>query len=242
MTHQVDDEQPSRPGYGIDAPSVPALLLGACAIAVAAAIVTGAWIAWLPAIVVFGSAGGLYLHTTLRGKVRVWRRLLDREAPGTGALALDVGCGRGMVLVEVARRLPNGRAVGIDIWSARDQSGNDVGTTRRNAAGGGVEERVRLGTADMRDLPFPDGTFDLVTSNAAIHNLRTDDDRNAAVAEMWRVARPGGRLIVADIAHTSDIAEVLAALGAVDLVRTSAGWEGWYGIPFYRTTVVTATR
>jgi hypothetical protein len=63
-----------------------------------------------------------------------------------------------------AQCLPRGRAVGVDVWSTTDQSGNAEQVTRQNAALEGVAERVELHTADMRQLPFDDGSFDVVLS------------------------------------------------------------------------------
>ena len=93
---------------------------------------------------------GIYVYITRAGKFAVWADLLDRlELKGDERL-LDIGCGRGAVLLMAAQRLPRGRAVGIDVWSTTDQSGNAEQVTRRNAALEGVAERVELHTADMR--------------------------------------------------------------------------------------------
>jgi hypothetical protein len=59
-----------------------------------------------------------------------------------------------------------GEATGVDIWQAEDLSGNRPEATLENARREGVEDRVRIHTADMRKLPFPDGTFDVVVSRA----------------------------------------------------------------------------
>jgi arsenite methyltransferase len=67
---------------------------------------------------------------------------------------LDLGCGRGAVLVLVAKLLPRGTAAGIDLWLTQDQSGNAVGATWRNAEAEGVADRVELVTGDIRWLPL----------------------------------------------------------------------------------------
>ena len=92
---------------------------------------------------------GVYVHFTRAGKIAVWADLLDRlELRGDERL-LDIGCGRGAVLLMAAQRLPRGRAVGVDIWSTKDQSGNAQQVTRLNAELEGVADRVELHTADM---------------------------------------------------------------------------------------------
>ncbi|MBS1838339.1 MAG: class I SAM-dependent methyltransferase, partial [Actinobacteria bacterium] len=153
-----------RGTYGVDAPYVPALLLIAAAACVGFAATSGQWLQWLPAIVVLGGSGVVYLHTTLRGKFVVWDRLADGLDLRGDESVLDVGCGRGMVLTAVAGRLTSGRATGVDIWSSHDQSGNDMTATSQNAELEGVSDRVVLETGDMRSLPFADSTFDVIVT------------------------------------------------------------------------------
>jgi arsenite methyltransferase len=66
-----------------------------------------------------------------------------------------------------------------------------------------VSEQVRLIDGDMTDLPFPDGSFDLVLACLAIHNLHPTARRENAIGEAIRVLRPGGQLAVIDIAGTA---------------------------------------
>ena len=87
---------------------------------------------------------------------------------------------------------------GIDIWSIKDQSGNARDVTLRNASLEGVADHVQIDTGDMRALPHPDATFDLVVSSMAIHNIRSQADRKLAVTEGFRVLKPGGRMVIAD--------------------------------------------
>lgn len=68
---------------------------------------------------------GIYLHTTLHGKLRIWRRELDQAGLKGDERLLDLGCGRGAVLIEAARRLPTGHAVGVDLWSGRTRAATD---------------------------------------------------------------------------------------------------------------------
>ncbi|MEU8234619.1 class I SAM-dependent methyltransferase [Actinoplanes sp. NPDC048967] len=139
---------------------------------------------------------GIYLHTTLRGKLRAWDGILDRAAFQGDEQVLDMGCGRGAVLIAAARRLPRGRAVGVDLWSA-DQSGNRPEATLANAAAAGGADRVEVRGGDMTALPFPNDSFDVVTSAMAIHNISSAEGRHRALDEAIRVLRPGGRLFIA---------------------------------------------
>ena len=102
-----------------------------------------------------GAAGSAvsYLCSTGPGKWAVWAQLLDELGLRGDEHLLDVGCGRGAVLMLAARRLPAGRAVGADVWRRRDQSGNSRAAAEGNAVAEGVRERVELADADARDLP-----------------------------------------------------------------------------------------
>ena len=181
----------------------------------------------------------LYLHTTRRGKFEVWAELLDELDLRGDERVLDMGCGRGMVVVQAAGRLTTGTAVGLDLWRARDQSGNDEDVTRANARAADVSERVELHTGDMTALPFDDGSFDVVVSSLAVHNIPDGDGRLKAIGEAARVLRPGGRLVVADFRHVPAYAGALARLGWHDLdVRGDLGPRFWYGGPWTGTALV----
>jgi ubiquinone/menaquinone biosynthesis C-methylase UbiE len=172
----------------------------------------------------------------------VWNELLDRLRLQGDERVLDLGCGRGAVLLAVAKRLTKGRGVGVDIWSRADQSGNSVAVTRRNAEAEAVSERVVTLTANMMALPFPSDTFDVVVSNVAIHNIKGQRGRAKAIDEAIRVLRPGGRLLVADLANTGAYSRRLVELGMAGIGRRNLGWRMWWGGPWRATYLVTATK
>ncbi|MER7542113.1 class I SAM-dependent methyltransferase [Actinomadura sp.] len=233
-----------RARYGVDAPGA---LIGqisgglAGSLVAAGLLAAGWWIGWIVlAGGLFGFASAaVYLHTTLRGKFAVWARELRRLELDGGERALDLGCGRGMVLIQVAKLLPRGRAVGIDLWRGKDQSGNTGEVARRNAEAEGVSGRVDLVTGDMRSLPFEDGSFDLVVSSLAVHNVPDAEGRARAVAEAYRVLAPGGRLLLADFQHVRDYAAELRALSGTEPAVRGLGWRFWYGGPWFGTRMAT---
>jgi ubiquinone/menaquinone biosynthesis C-methylase UbiE len=155
---------------------------------------------------------------------------------------LDMGCGRGAVLLMAAHYLTTGRATGVDLWRSFDQSGNSLEATRRNAIAEGVADRVELHTGDMTALPFEDDSFDLVVSSLAIHNISGSAGREKAIAEAVRVLRPGGRLMIADIRATRQHEAQLAQLGMSEVVRRPLGWRFWRGGGWAATRLVTATK
>ena len=183
-----------------------------------------------------------FLYTTRRGKFLEWSRILDRLHLRGDERVLDMGCGRGAVLTAVASRLTTGRVTGVDIWSTHDQSGNARAVTVRNAALEGVGDRVAIETADMRALPFPDAAFDLVVSSLAIHNIRSNADRRQAIAEGFRVLKPGGRMVIADIRATRTYEDALRGLGASNTERRRLGWRFWWGNPIAATVLLTASK
>jgi SAM-dependent methyltransferase len=227
--------------YGIDAP----YLLPVLAVLVAANVVNGVisdsvW-PFLGAAAVLACAGcGLY--TSRRGKFVVWAGLLERLRLRGDERVLDLGCGRGAVLLLAARHLTTGRAVGVDLWRRGDQSGNAAEATRRNAAAEGVADRVELHTADMTALPFEYGSFDVVVSSVAVHNVKRQAGREKAIEEAVRVLRPGGRLLIADLWGTRLYRAHLAKLGMADVGRRGLGWRMWWSGPWLPTRLVTATK
>ena len=95
---------------------------------------------------------------------------------------------------------------------------------------------------DITALPFPDASFDLVTSALAIHNIPDKDGRARAIAESFRVLRAGRQLVLVDIRHTDDYARWLTTLGALKIHTRNLGPRYWYGGPWTAAAVVTATR
>jgi arsenite methyltransferase len=235
--------------YGFDAPKVP-LFLGLGGIAGLIAAVVSWILGWgVLTAVWFGVVGvvnlasaGLYVYATRRGKHQAWAKILDSIPWRGDETVLDLGCGRGAILIAAAHRLPQGRAVGVDIWDTGDQSGNSIEVTRRNAELEGVANRVQLETADIRDLPFHEGSFDAVFSSLVLHNIHSHDGRSGALAAAMHVLRPGGRLLVADILHLNEYRLELQRLGLEEVRVHELGLGTWFGNPFMRTRLVSGTK
>lgn len=150
--------------YGVDALIVPALsVIGAVAF-----VALGYTEVGFPRGVSYIVAGllvvqiGIYLHTTIRGRFLLWGKVLA-DAPSPQR-ALDVGCGRGMVLIETLVEFPEASGVGLDLWRSRSAKGVARKTLITNATQNGVMDRTSLQIGDMTAMPFPDESFDLVTA------------------------------------------------------------------------------
>jgi ubiquinone/menaquinone biosynthesis C-methylase UbiE len=233
---------PRRKGsYGIDAPYLLPVLGVLLAANVVNGVVSGSVWPFVGAAVVLACATcGLY--ASRRGKFVVWAELLDQLPWRGDEQVLDLGCGRGAVLLLAARQLTTGRAVGVDLWRGSDQSGNAAEATQRNAVAEGVADRVELHTADMAALPFEADRFDVVVSNVAMHNIKGRAGRERAIEEAVRVLRPGGRLMIADLWATQLYRAHLAKLGMTDVTRRGLGWRMWWSGPWLPTHLVTATK
>src|SRR4029077_18327601 len=214
---------PQKPEYGIDAPGVVRNLL----VIGAALILTGLLfpiirighvnILWDRSA--FSAGGSLLLTGTLMvlyakwGKFRHRDRMLNMVSWRGDEQVLDVGTGRGLLLIGAARRLTRGKSIGIDVWSTRDLSGNSLERTQANVEIEGVKNKVELRSDDARKLSFSDGSFDLVLSNLCIHNIPDEQGRAQACREIARVLKPGGTALISDFVLTGFYQKVLAEAG-----------------------------
>jgi arsenite methyltransferase len=207
--------------YGIDAPKVMRNLFLAGFVFIALGFV-GSWFQWSWAVGAFFVAGATYwLWSSRVGKLQQREYLLDLVQIKGSEHVLDVGCGRGLLLIGAAKRLTGGgKAIGIDIWQKEDLSNNNETATRINITAEGVTDRAEVHSCDMRELDFPNESFDAVVSSLAIHNVEKAGQRKA-LNEIVRVLKPGGRLAIQDIHNTASYAEILKSFG-MEVVKRSA--------------------
>jgi demethylmenaquinone methyltransferase / 2-methoxy-6-polyprenyl-1,4-benzoquinol methylase len=120
-----------------------------------------------------------------------WReRAVDRAEVGPGDVALDVCCGTGDLALELAGRVaPGGSVIGSDFSEPM------LELARRKAAERG-QTAVRFEWGDALDLRYEGASFDAVTVGFGVRNLA---DLDRGLAEMARVLKPGGRLVILEI-------------------------------------------
>lgn len=209
------------PDYGLDAPGIVrnCLLLGGLGLC------AGGWLAWREhhALMWLGvvtciagavpfSQGLLMIHYSKAGKFRCRDRILDFIAWKGQEAVLDVGTGRGLLLIGAAKRTC-GRAVGIDLWSQKDLSKNSAESAMANAAIEGVADRVEVCDQDAQHMLFSDCSFDAVFSNLCLHNIPALEGRQQACREIARVLKPQGSAVISDYTALEDYARAFAAAG-----------------------------
>ncbi len=132
-----------------------------------------------------------------RGQGRALRQrtvTLARLQPGDAAL--DVGCGTGTLAMEVARRLGRaGRVAGVD------PSPEQIARARAKAARRHVPIDFQIGVIEQ--LAFPDQTFDVALSTLMMHHV-PESLKRQGLAEIARVLKPGGRLVIADFTRKQE--------------------------------------
>jgi ubiquinone/menaquinone biosynthesis C-methylase UbiE len=131
---------------------------------------------------------------------RVVMDLAAAEVPSPKAV-LDVGCGTGRLLRAVHQRFPLARLDGVDAAAGM------VEEARRSAGA----SPVHFQQAVAEELPFPDASFDLVTSTLTFHHW---SDQATGIAEVKRVLRPHGKWVLADFIATGPASVVLRVLHA----------------------------
>jgi ubiquinone/menaquinone biosynthesis C-methylase UbiE len=132
-----------------------------------------------------------------RGQLRALRRrTVDLARLQPGEQALDVGCGTGTLALMAQRRVgATGRVCGID--PGKEQ----IARARAKAARRNAPIEFQIGVIER--LPFPDQTFDVALSTLMLHHVPASLKRQG-LAEIARVLKPGGRLVIADFTRKQD--------------------------------------
>ncbi len=127
----------------------------------------------------------------------------------SGEVVLDLGCGGGIDTILAARAVaPSGKAIGLDMLPEM------LAVAARNAAEAGVRN-VEWLRGEMEAIPLPDAGVDVVISNGV---LNLSPRKSRAFAEIFRILRPAGRMVVADIVVDEDLPP--------EILTNAAAWAG----------------
>jgi len=127
------------------------------------------------------------------GLWRNWQeRFLKLAAPSGFAACLDIATGTADLAIGLARRAPEAVVTGLDL------SPEMLAVAERKIRQAGLSERIALVRANALALPFPDGSFDLVTCGFGLRNF---PDLPQALSEMRRVLKPGGRALSLEVSR-----------------------------------------
>lgn len=200
----------TRADYGIDAPEAVRNFAIGGLVVIVVGVVLWLLLGWTIALIAASAIGGfllifaaLLVWGSKVSKLRYCERLLDSLELRGDERVLDAGCGRG-----------------VDLWT-KDQSGNRPDAALANARAEGVIDRVTVTSGDVRQLPFEEAAFDVVVSNLVLDNLKSQEGWARAMREMARVLKPGGRVLVSDLAHTDQYAATLHDEGWSEVQRSS---------------------
>jgi ubiquinone/menaquinone biosynthesis C-methylase UbiE len=222
--------QNAKPNYGIDAPreGLITIILVIAGLGLglglhrssseAARTIASVILALVPTGVILILLMAYYVKVE---KFRHRDRMLNMLSWRGDERVLDIGTGRGLLMIGAARRLTTGQSIGIDIWRAQDLSHNSLIAAMMNAELAGVGNKVEVRNADAREIPFPDRSFDCVLSNLCLHNIASREGRAAACGEIARVLKPGGVALISDFQHTEEYAQVFREHGMETTRSTS---------------------
>ena len=140
-------------------------------------------------------------------------QLVGLAAPAPGEQVLDVGCGTGTLALALQLRVGAGEVHGIDA------SPEMIEVAKEKAAKAGSDIDFRL--ALIEAIPFPDASFDLVTSSLMLHHL-PDDLKAKGLLEIRRVLKPGGRFVAVDLYRAGGMRLVVKRLVEAGLIDTEA--------------------
>lgn len=123
---------------------------------------------------------------------RLWRTLLVMYvAPRAADVIVDVGCGTGSTELLLNRVEPRARVIGVD------PDPDVIAVARRKAEDSGARVQWEIGMGDALPEVVGSGVADTVVSSLVLHQCRLEMKR-AILASMYAVARPGGKLVIAD--------------------------------------------
>ncbi|MDD2437510.1 MAG: class I SAM-dependent methyltransferase, partial [Massilibacteroides sp.] len=128
---------------------------------------------------------------------RISSLVTNKIEENTSGQLLDIGCGSGVLSVDLALKCPQLTIQSIDYWGS--MWGYSKEKCENLAKKYGVSDRIRFERASASALPFADETFDLVISNMVFHEVADAKDKREVIKEALRVLKKGGQFVFQDL-------------------------------------------
>ena len=212
----------SKVNYGVDAPGVIRNLFIAAvitiilpfvfpAVKIGNVVIDISWLTWTGFYLFLG--GALMLFYSLFGKFKHRDRMLNMINWRGDEQVLDIGTGKGLLMIGAAKKLTTGKSTGIDIWNEEDLTGNNMQNALKNADIEGVKDKIDIKNENAMNMDFADNSFDIILSNLCLHNIYNKEGRYTACKEISRVLKKGGTGVIADFRHTKEYKSNFKQLG-----------------------------
>ena len=169
----------------------------------------------------FGAVAAAYVTSSYHANGADLGELLAAGEFTGAERVLDLGCGAGHAALRVAPAVAE--VVGVDVTPEMVAVATELAASRRMA-------NVRFEQADVTRLPFPDASFDAITSRQSAHHY---SDLPRALSEAFRVLRPGGRFVIVDTVAPEDPA-LDTFLNCFELLRDASHVRDWRGSEWLR--------
>ncbi|MEY8442527.1 methyltransferase domain-containing protein [Lactobacillaceae bacterium 24-114] len=181
---------------------------------------------------------GIYCNTLFRGRMIIWRKVLEwLDIPSDAKVAV-LGLDYAGLFIDVAKELKApGEVTGVNVGDSRvlEQEKERIKENK-------VADRAKLVDGDLLNLPLENREFDYVLSSFTFHRASPAINKGRAIQEAVRIMKPNGTLVIVDFGNVQEYRQILTNLGFNSIHISSTGFNGWWGGPWLPTNILVARR